>query len=89
MLVVLLAGLSYLVAARLIWVAISVGLNGHCEEAVVGIDHRIVSTTCHNAAAHVGNAVGSWVAVLALLLLAFVAVGVGSGLLLWRLARKR
>lgn len=82
----LLAGLSYLVAVRLAWVAIALGLSGHCEEVVVGLGHRIVNTTCHSAAVHANNAVASWLAVSALLLLAFLAVGLGSGLAMWCVA---
>lgn len=85
----LLAAGSYLVALRLAWTAVALGIDGHCDEVVVGFGHRIVNTTCHSAAAHASNAVGSWLAVLAFSLGAFLAVGIGSSLLIWAWTRRR
>ena len=88
LLVVVLAGVSYLVALRLAWSALALAVSGHCEQVVVALGHRIVNTTCHGAAAHASGAISSWVGVLGLLLVAFLAIGLGSGLLMWTFARR-
>lgn len=77
------AGASYLLALRLAWSAVALGLDGRCEQVVVELSNRIVSTSCHRGVAQVDHAVASWVGVVGLGFGAFLALGLGSGLLLW------
>ena len=88
LLVLLVAGMGYLVALRLAWSALALAASGHCEQVVVDLSHRIVNTTCHAAAAHASGAVSSWAGVVGLLLASFLATGLGSGLLMWTFARR-